>query len=51
MKNQATKIPRSNSLRYVDLDQLERVPAYLRKRVTIVDDGYVITANRVVRAA
>lgn len=51
MKNQATKIPRSNSLHNVDLVRLERVPAYLRKRLSVTDDGQVITVNREVRAA
>ena len=51
MKKQATKIPRANSLRYVDLEQLERVPAYMRKRVTVVDDGHFITASRMALTA
>ena len=46
MKNQATKTPRSNSLVNVDFAALESVPAYLRKGVTVTDNGQVITANR-----
>lgn len=46
MKNQATKTPRSNSLVNVDFAALDRVPAYLRKGVTVTDNGQVITANR-----
>jgi len=43
---QATKTPRCNGLRFVDFEQLERVPAYWRKRVEIAEVGQVITANR-----
>ncbi|MGE6473398.1 hypothetical protein [Serratia proteamaculans] len=50
MKTKATKIPKANSLRSIDLDQLERVPAYIRARVCIVDDGQAITASRRVRS-
>ena len=46
MKNQATKTPRSNSLVNVDFAALESVPAYLRKGVTVTDNGQVITASR-----
>ena len=45
MKNQATKTPRSNSLVNVDFAALESVPAYLRKGVTVTDNGQVITAK------
>jgi hypothetical protein len=51
MKTQATKIPRSNSLVNVDFAALERVPAYLRKGVTVTDNGQVITAGRAATAA
>ena len=50
MKNQATKTPRSNSLVNVDFAALESVPAYLRKGVTVTDNGQVITASRAVTA-
>lgn len=51
MKNQATKHPRSNSLVNVDFSVLESVPAYLRKGVTVADNGQVITASRAGSAA
>ena len=51
MKNQATKTPRSNSLVNVDFAVLESVPAYLRKGVTVTDNGQVITASRAATAA
>jgi len=51
MKNQATKTPRSNSLVNVDFAALESVPAYLRKGVTVTDNGQVITASRAATAA
>lgn len=51
MKTQATKIPRSNSLVNVDFAVLESVPAYLRKGVTVTDNGQVITAGRPATAA
>ena len=51
MKTQATKIPRSNSLVNVDFAALESVPAYLRKGVTVTDNGQVITASRAATAA
>jgi hypothetical protein len=51
MNIQATKTPRCNSLRSVDFEQLERVPAYWRKRVEIAEVGQVITANRPARTA
>lgn len=51
MKTQATKIPRSNSLVNVDFAALESVPAYLRKGVTVTDNGQVITAGRAATAA
>lgn len=51
MKNQATKTPRSNSLVNVDFAVLESVPAYLRKGVSVTDNGQVITASRAATAA
>ena len=46
MKTQATKIPRSNSLVNVDFAALESVPAYLRKGLTVTENGQVITVSR-----
>lgn len=51
MKTPTTVIPRSNSLVNVDFDALESVPAYLRKGVTVTDNGQVITAVRAPEAA
>ncbi|MEA9996514.1 hypothetical protein QN383_18945 [Pseudomonas sp. AA4] len=49
MSIHASKTPRSNALRFVDFEQLERVPAYWRKRVEIAEVGKVITATRPTR--
>ena len=51
MKNQATKTPRSNSLVNVDFAALENVPAYLRKGLTVAENGQVITVSRAAHAA